>query len=239
MYDLSHFSLSDMNESSQAMRRAGASARTMVDAASGMVRHLYDNLFEGPERSCALVRLYKTHPFGALPSALQEFARARLGGHAESPTMKCLTLLATIGERPEWCTTTGSTGHQAIPLASEDVVKGAPMVSQLIRQFGLPIGDVLHAKPAQISDLERRTYDVFHVADAVGSPYVPAQDEFVLPYKIKSVLGFGGMLPSGDLFAVIMFARQTIGKPVAEMFKTLAVSAKLGLLPFSGRVFPA
>jgi hypothetical protein len=54
-------------------------------------------------------------------------------------------------------------------------------------------------------DLEEKTYNVFYVPDAVGSPYVPVQEGFVLKYGVKSVLCFGGMLPSRDLFASFYF----------------------------------
>src|SRR5262249_44726180 len=92
--------------------------------------------------------------------------------------------------------------------------------------------------PALLVDQEQKSYNVFHVADAVGSPFVPGQDEFVRPYRIRSVLGFGGLLPDSNLFVVILFARAYIPHQTAELFKTLALSAKLAVLPFvGGRVF--
>jgi len=39
-------------------------------------------------------------------------------------------------------------------------------------------------------------------------------------------LGFGGLLPSGSLFAVVMFLKVKIPQSTAEMFKSLAVSVK-------------
>ena len=93
---------------------------------------------------------------------------------------------------------------------------------------------VLRPEPDLLVDLEQTTFNVFHVANAVGSPYVPAQDQFVLPYHIKSVLGFGGLLPSGELFAVILFSKVEIPRQTAEMFRTLALSIKVAILPFSG-----
>ena len=55
--------------------------------------------------------------------------------------------------------------------------------------------------------MEPKTYNVFHVPEAFDNPLIPAQEDFVLPYRIKSVLGFGGLLPSGDIFAVILFLK--------------------------------
>jgi hypothetical protein len=72
----------------------------------------------------------------------------------------------------------------------------------------------------------------------LGSPYVPAQREFVIPYGVKSVVGFGGLLPTGDLFAVILFTRVDVPRESAELFKTLALSTKLAMVSVEqARVF--
>lgn len=64
---------------------------------------------------------------------------------------------------------------------------------------------------------------------------MPAQKDFVVPYGIVSVLGFGGFLPDGNLFAVIIFARVPTSPSVAEMFRTVALNLKLGLLALSDK----
>lgn len=112
------------------------------------------------------------------------------------------------------------------------------MIAQLIAQFGLPIHAVLNPDPTLIVDLEQKTFNVFHVLDAVNSPHVPAQQEFVVPFGVRSVLGFGGMLPSGNLIAIIVFSKMPISWETADMFKTLALNLKLAVLPFDrGAVF--
>jgi hypothetical protein len=57
----------------------------------------------------------------------------------------------------------------------------------------------------------------------------------VIPHGIRSVLGFGGVLPSGDLFAMILFSRVRIPREIAELFKTLSLNVKVALLPFVDR----
>src|SRR5437764_1306733 len=99
---------------------------------------------------------------------------------------------------------------------------------------GLEEVAVIRPDPAVLLDLAQRTYNVFHVAEARDSPYVPAQDDFVVPHGIRSVLGFGGVLPDGCLFAVTLFARVPIPRVTADFFRTLALSAKLAVLPFVG-----
>ena len=61
-----------------------------------------------------------------------------------------------------------------------------------------------------IGDMSKKTYNTFYVPESVGSPYIPTQDDFVIPNGIKSVLGFGGVLSSGEPFVVIMFSKPGI-----------------------------
>ena len=49
------------------------------------------------------------------------------------------------------------------------------------------------------------------------------------------MLGFGGMLPDGELFAVIISTRAAIPSSTAEMFRTIALNLKLGLLAILGK----
>ena len=111
------------------------------------------------------------------------------------------------------------------------------MISNLVNQLGLEITDVLNPNPSMLVDIDQKTYNVFHVADAVGSEVIVDQEDFVIPEGIKSCLGFGGMLPSGNLFAVVMFSRVPIIPTVAAMFRTISLNLKLALLPFEASVF--
>ncbi len=235
-YDLADFRLEDMVRCGASLRVLGPDEGHMEPVAGRVVRHLYDNLRDGRDgsKACALVRVYKTHPFDDLDAELQAVARGILGPTPPAPGMKCLTLLASAGDRPEWNDRRASAGHRAIPLVSREQVEEIPMVSQLIRQFGLETGSLLEADPAFLLDAEQRTFNVFHVIQAVGSPYIPAQAGFVIPCEIASVLGFGGIFPSGDLFAVLLFAKVPIPTGTAEFFKTIALNVKATLLPHDG-----
>jgi hypothetical protein len=107
------------------------------------------------------------------------------------------------------------------------------MISQLIRQFGLEVQAVLSPVSSVLLDAEERTFNVFHVPDAVGSPYIPVQQEFVVPFGIRSAVGFGGILPSANLFATILFSKLAITRETASLFRPLALSIKVALLPFA------
>jgi hypothetical protein len=156
-----------------------------------------------------------------------------LGNLAPSSTMKCLTLMATVGETAAWNSRHLSRGHRAIPLPSPEIVEKAPMIAQLIKELGLELSAVLQPSPEVVKELAGKRHGVFHVEDAAGSPYIPAQDEFVARYGIRSVLGFGGMLFTGDLFAVILFSTVHVPGSAADRFKTLALDVKSAFSRFS------
>jgi hypothetical protein len=61
----------------------------------------------------------------------------------------------------------------------------------------------------------------------------------VLAYKVRSVLGFGGILGPGDLYAVILFSRVPIERKTSELFTAVALDLKLSLQPFVRNVFEA
>lgn len=237
MYDLRSFSLKDMVECSGALRLMGKGAASMEEVAGRIVHYLYEQFAdrESGEKSFVLVRFFKTHPYGELDEKLRGFACGVLGAPPESADMKCLALLASMGPEPEWQSRQLSAGHQALPLPSEHFVEQFPMVRQLVQQLGLEINTFLKPDPEVLVDLAQTTYNVFCIPEAVGSQYVPAQEEFVLPYGVRSVLGFGGVLPSGNLFAIIIFSRVEMTRETADLFKTLALSAKLAVLPFDGQ----
>ena len=239
MYDLTRFSLGDMTACGAVLRKAGAGALSMEETAERMVRHLYDGLRDRATGTpaCALVRFFKTPPHDDLDADLRACARRSLGGEAP-PGLKCLVLLATAGDRPEWNSRLTSARHRVIPLTGPDALRELPMIAQLVSQFGLEARALLGADPDLPVDLDEKSYNVFHVPEAAGSAFVPDQDDFVGPYGVQSVLGFGGLLPGGDLFALVLFSRAAIPRATADLFRPLALTAELALLPFArGPVF--
>jgi diguanylate cyclase (GGDEF)-like protein len=234
-HDLGHFHLSDMIQCGNRLREIGETAASMEEAAGRIVRFFYESFLERStgDRCCALVRCFKTHELGRLPADLAAIARAALPDPAaEYPGMPCHALLATAGEQPEWNDRQRSTRHQAIPLVSVESIERTPMLAQLILQMGLDLSSLLRPNPAFILDAEGRVFNVFFVPQAEGSPFVPDQD-FVKEHGIRSVIGFGGLLASGDFFAFLLFCRVPVEREVADMFRTIALSTRLVLLPFS------
>jgi hypothetical protein len=236
-FPLATFWLDDMIECRKQLQMAASPSSSMEETAAALTRFFYETLV-GPDGApaCALVRFYKTHPLGELPVELQAFARSVMEEEAPTAATKCLTLLGTAGDLHAWNDRRKSRSHKAIPLPSPEMVSRLPMVSQLINQFGLEMSDLLEAHPELIIDLERKEYNVFFVPNAHGSPHIPAQD-FVHRYNIESVLGFGGVLPSGELYAVILFSKVRLSEEVARLFRTLSLTVKLAVMPFEKTVF--
>ncbi len=240
MYDIANFTIGDMTTCGKQLRQLAAGTSSMEECAARTVQFLHDQLghTEVDGSAMALVRFFKTHDFADLDDDLQSFARGILGDTLSRPDMKCLTLLATAGDRPEWNSRRVSDGHKAIPLPSADLVKQFPMISNLVKQFGLDLTTVLHPDPQCLRDIDETTHNVFLVPDARGSAYIPAQDDFVIPFGIRSVLGFGGLLPSGNLFAIIMFSKVAINQETADLIRPLTLSVKMAVLEHDGeRVF--
>ena len=237
MYELARMTESEISDCGTRIAAMGGDAATMEDAANEIVRALYADLADGPdgEKACALVRFYKTHPHADLDPTLRGFANAILGDTAAPADMQCLTLLATAGDDPAWNSRANSNGHKAIPLPSEDFVSRIPMVARLVGQLGLEVSAVLRPDPAIMVNLEAKQFNVFHVPEAVGSPYIPAQEDFVIPHGIRSVLGFGGLLSTGELYVVILFAKVSIPRETAERFDILAVNVKAAVQRFVGK----
>jgi two-component system, NtrC family, sensor kinase len=236
---ISKFGLREATDCTMALRKIGKNCRSMEEVAARIVELLYNRFSDETDmaREFTLVRLFKTHSYGKLDAGLKKFAEKCFPDEAISNTTKCLTLLATIGDLENWKSRENSKGHKAIPLSSEDVVNKLPMIRNLIKQLGLDVKTVINPDPEIIKDVSEKTYNVFLVPDALGSPYIPAQDEFIIPFHIKSVLGFGGVFPDGEIFVVIIFSKHFISEDVAALFKTIALSIKVSLLPFIGETF--
>lgn len=104
MFDLTDFTMGNMTECSIALRKFGMSTNSMEETAGKIVHYIY-NSFIDPEtgkNSMALVRLFKTHNYHDLNQDLQAYSDSILSLDEIPTNMKCLTLLASVGDEPEW-----------------------------------------------------------------------------------------------------------------------------------------
>lgn len=234
-YTLSRFGFRDMMDCRGRIRDLFAdNPATLEEAAERAVEFFRSELVdERGQPACALVRFFKSHPYRDLPDDLQAIVGATSPDAASVPDLRCLTLVATRGDEPDWNSRLTSRGHRAIPLMSVEMVQQAPMIAQLITQLGLPIANVVSPSRSLLLDHEQTSHNVFFVPRALGSPHIVAQEEFVARYGIESVLGFGGLLASGDLFAVILFSKVPIPPDAADQFRVVGLNLKIAILPFA------
>ncbi|MCA9916208.1 MAG: sensor histidine kinase, partial [Anaerolineae bacterium] len=221
-----------MTQCGSALRELSVDASSMEQTANRIVHYLHDHLTDRTgEKVCVLTRFFITMPYSELDEENQRHARKLLGGVLDDPQLRCQTLLATVGVAPEWNDRRKSNYYKTLPLTPE-ILDANPMYVQFAETFGVVLDRSIMPDPALIAELEQHSYNVFHVPDARDSDYIPDQEHFVVPYGIRSVLGFFGMLPSSQIFSVVIFTRAIVPRDIVNYFKTLAFNVKLAILPF-------
>lgn len=245
VFDLEHLTSADTAAIERDLRTLGSGAKYRQAVAERIVSYFYegfrvpadggdDSAPNAGEPACVLVRCFQTCPYARLPLEYQYAADDMFANVVSRPDMRCLALLATRGTKLVWNEVATSINHQSIPLPSVEVVKRAPMIARLLEQIGVSLERVVMPpdSPGFLVDQASGSFNVFHIERALGSPFIPAQAEFVEPYDVQSVLGIGGLLSDGELFAVLLFTRVPVSRQVAELFLSLADSVKSALLPF-------
>ena len=265
-FDLSGFSVTDMVVASGELRAATTGAATMEEGSAAIVDWLR-GAFTDPATgrpAFALARMFHTVTWDRLTPDLHTYIATRdPAAAANDDGLPYLTLLATSGDHPHWADRRNSRDHQAIPLSAADVVRRAPLALALLdRLLGLqpapePPGSPgprppgsngsgpADQSPASSARLRDR-FDVFHVPEALGSPYVPTP-EFVRDYQIRSAIALGAVLDSGgpdhpdlpgvrntSLYTALLYSRVRIPAETAAHFRTLAAAIRLALTPLLG-----
>lgn len=241
MHDIDHFTLADMSLLGAALRRRGAQATRIDECADQIVKHLYESLRErSGARSCASARLFKTHPAADLPESqtFQPFAGdstgagaagAAGGAGATGSSVKRLVLLAKAGLDPSGDDALLSSAPGAAwPIG--DALLRAPSFRSLVDQFGLAIESVASPEAALTGEASHKACGVFRTEDVPGA---------IAAAGVRSILGLGGLLPSGSLFFVLLYLRSVIAPACAAMFKPVGINIKMALLPFDGRPLSA
>jgi hypothetical protein len=231
---LETLSVDDVVELTGSIRDVAAACHTMAHAAQEITNHLREVLVgDAGDPACALVRLYTTARGRAVPENLA--TRARASGDA--PPGPSLLLMGTSGTRPEWNDRRLSVSHAIIPLDRADVLADrAPMIAGLLGELGVDVDTFLDLTEGDASLIQHQEYGIFHVERAEGSRLIPAQD-FVADHRIRSVVGCGGGLPSGEVFVLVLFTLVDIEAATAALFRTLAFGAKAALVPFTFKLF--
>jgi hypothetical protein len=237
MWHLNEFALAERVAMAARLRELGTQCRSMEELGQRVARSFYDSTVDDEgQRVLALSRFFKTHAYGTLPAELQCCAAEAMAPAQPWPGMRCLVLLGSAGELPDWNSSRTSRRHRAVPLASPDTVRRAPMISALTQQLGLVPEEVVNPTPELFIERSRSSPDLFYVEQALGSPIVPDQEGFVRPYGIEAVLGAGGLLRTGELFAGILFYKVPVPAQIRALAKPIALSLRAAVLEAEGRL---
>lgn len=225
-----------------AVARRVRAAASLEAAARGVCDAIYEEMRAGEggreSPAIALVRCFKTHPLGDVAPALRSLADEQLSGIAPArPEMPCMLLLASRGDEPAWNGAERSRRHRIVPLPSAEMVARRTMLARLLQSFGVGYGE-LEAQRSPPSEGRPSAFDIFHVEHADGSADIPDQEDFVRPFGIRSVVGFGGPLRGRDLYAVMLFSRARISVEVAQRMRSLALDITSSFFRFpAGQTF--
>jgi hypothetical protein len=190
-------------------------------AAQAWAQTIYETFREpGGNSTFALVRMFRIDEYAKLPPTLRAKAKA------DWPYV--IALAGTYGDEVAWCARQRSNGHQVL-----DPEVKSPMVWAAIQSIGLTWGPATSEALAMQQDTALSKY--FYVPDAIDSPYVPAQDEFVLPYGIKSVIGFGIRFLSNCAYMALCFSKVPLVEADVEKFVSLLPFVSTSLAAFDGR----
>lgn len=200
------------------------------------------------EESVVIGRVFVTVPFGELPKANEQFVRGLVesAGAVEDlkDTTPVLSLIGTYGLEEDWRDRRRSKRHVGIPFVSSSFVDAIPMMSRLLKDFGVPVGWVDSHDSEMIVNTIGSSAGVLFVenaataTDAAGRKIIAAQD-FVANHDVKSIFGVGGAYSTGQIAVILVFCRDQISRTAAERFVTLAaffISKTAGYVK-QGRIF--
>jgi hypothetical protein len=225
--ELPAWGLSDVVTYCTGVRGATDGATTMEEAAAQMVRYLRRAFRTTHGRSAfVLGRFFNTAPWEDLPDDLRDALRPATG---DPVGVRSVVLLASDGEEPAWGDRRLSPGLPSALLVSVEDAARHPLVTALARELAIDVETFVHGPGDR--QVNRRDLGVFHIPDATDATRVPHQS-FVAEQGIRSVVGFGGLQPSGNIFALALYARVSLDAEAAAMLPIIAASVKLALLPF-------
>lgn len=232
--DPSALTLREATQCASRIIRFGTRAATVETVSQLLSEYLYDH-FRVPETAAPallLSRVFVTRPLDTLEPRLKIMAEGMAGTHELSRRARCFVLMGSCGQFHVWCHPRLSTRFGCVPLEGPDFHIRMPIFSHLLDQLEIGSFSAQQHDGAFLlsdSDLDR-AFSVFHIEEALGHPFIPAQAECVQQYEVKSVIGFGGRLPSGEAFAAVLFSAVHIPPAAANHFRVIALSAYLAFL---------
>ncbi len=209
-YSINTISEENIRSLESDLLQATNSEESMEAAAQRLARTCFERFVQEDGASeFVLARVYRTISFSSLPPEMQKVV---LEQETNPQERKFLCLLGTHGIEEQWCRRGMSENYQvqAVPQQASE----SPMFSALFEELGID--------PISLEANSGRSNSYFHVPEAKGAAAIPAQEGFVDKYGIRSVVGFGGSLPGGDMYAVLGFTRVSVLQAQAQKISQLS-----------------
>lgn len=182
-------------------------------ASQFVVKRLFEEFVtDDGKAQLALVRIFRLTDIDDLPSTVRAIV--------ESGEQRVMALTGTWGTEKAWQDRRLSKGHQAIPLSAIAVPEKIPMFQEVLTQLGIDLEHFYRTKEI-ITSSAQPYQGTFYIPDA-QSPAIPAQDGFVQPYGIKSLVGFGGFIGGRQvMYLLYAFSRVPVSAEAAQAFYRL------------------
>lgn len=193
-----------------------------------IVEQLYQEfLTDDGQPQLALVRIFRLTDVDDLPQRVRALVSA--------DEREVMALTGTWGIEEAWQHRSRSEGHQAVPISAIAIPDKIPMFQSVLAQLGI---DIEHFYRTQelIAVGDRPYQGTFFIPDATV-PAIPAQEGFVRPYDIQSLVGFGGFMGSEGtiMYLLYAFSQVPVSQKAAQAFfylqefigTTLAVPSRI------------
>ena len=174
-----------------------------------------------------------------MPSDIQAYINGKESWGSISKQNQYLTLLGYWGDLEEWKNRIHSKNYKAFPLNDPHVLDKFPMLSAVFSQIGFELPENVVPDNSILIKERHKKLKLFCVEEAKGSKFIPKQAEFVEPFSVESVFGFGGVYPTGNIYAIIVFSREKILKQDASVYLSLNPAIKWATLGYDimGNIF--
>lgn len=195
------------------LNQSRSSYTSFEDAAQYITRNLYENLTDDSgQPAFALIRIYRLTTYNELSESLKS--------EVNPEQKRWLTLMGTYGHESAWRDRWQSQGHKAVEIGTNQSLMMQAALSQLEPSLNMKIDPVMGNQAL----LEATGFTrIFHVENAVDSPFFPAQAGFIKPYGIQSGIGVGNGFLSGSLYTMFAFSTVRLNAAQATAFSKLSV----------------
>ncbi|MCF6147646.1 MAG: PAS domain S-box protein [Candidatus Kuenenia sp.] len=238
--NLNQLSVIEILKLSEFIKEKCCALSCLENAAQEITKILYESFTtDSGKRPFALVRFFSTDSYNTLPEDIQTYIQYKEQRKIQSSEDRYLTLLGTYGDREEWRSRKDSKDCQAFSLSDPHFYSKFPMLSAVFRQIGIERISGPQLDTGILVKEQHKRLSSFCVEDAVESKFIPKQSEFVKPFAIQSVFGFGGIYPAGSAYVMIIFSKEKISKENSSVFLSLNPAVKQITLPYKieGRSF--